>query len=62
MPAFSAISTGVYGYPQADAAFIAVRSAADELSTDASLRRVIFCVLDHAAEAAYRKALRQGLG
>ena len=41
--AFPSISTGIYGYPIALAAEIAVRSVRESLSADSSIREVIFC-------------------
>jgi O-acetyl-ADP-ribose deacetylase (regulator of RNase III) len=55
--AFPAISTGIYGYPLAAATAIAVATVRAELAVSPSLQRVVFCVFDAAAEAAYRAAL-----
>jgi O-acetyl-ADP-ribose deacetylase (regulator of RNase III) len=55
--AFPAISTGVYGFPLAQAAGIAVATVREFLSRDDRLERVVFCVFGPDAEAAYRDAL-----
>jgi O-acetyl-ADP-ribose deacetylase (regulator of RNase III) len=54
--AFPAISTGVYGYPLELAAPIALR-AVREAHTEVELVR--FVLFDHAAYAAFEKALRE---
>lgn len=41
--AFPAISTGIYGYPKAAAADIAVRSVRDALARTHSVQAVVFC-------------------
>ena len=47
--AFPAISTGIYGYPLADAARIAITEVRDFLATHPDMQRVIFvCFGDHA--------------
>jgi len=43
--AFPCISTGVYGYPDADAAKLAFKTVIDFLEEDDSLEMVVFCVL-----------------
>jgi len=56
--AFPAISTGVYHFPMARAAHIAVATVADELERDrAGIERVIFCTFGAESTAAYRTAL-----
>jgi O-acetyl-ADP-ribose deacetylase (regulator of RNase III) len=60
--AFPAISTGVYGYPLADAAAIAVREAIAHLKVPACVvQRVIFVVLDHSASNLYAAALKSAI-
>jgi O-acetyl-ADP-ribose deacetylase (regulator of RNase III) len=55
--AFPAISTGVYGYPKADAADIAVRTIADFLRHEPTIEEVrLVCFSDDSAEA-HRVAL-----
>lgn len=44
--AFPNISTGIYGYPKAQAAAVAVRAAKDFLATDQLIEEVIFCCYD----------------
>lgn len=55
--AFCAISTGVFGYPKAAAAQVALRTVADWLTTRRSRLHVIFNVFSVEDEAIYRKAL-----
>lgn len=54
--AFPAISTGVYRYPAADAATIAVDTVI-EASAGTSVDEVIFCCFDATTAALYRNAL-----
>jgi O-acetyl-ADP-ribose deacetylase (regulator of RNase III) len=55
---FPSISTGIYGYPVAEAAPIALRTVADHLrSPDAHVQRVIFVLFDDATLRGYREAL-----
>ncbi|MBE9551873.1 MAG: O-acetyl-ADP-ribose deacetylase [Proteobacteria bacterium] len=57
--AFPAISTGVYHFPLARAARIAVATVADELARDrGSIEKVTFCTFGAAATDAYRAALK----
>ena len=42
--AFPCISTGVYGYPNEDAAHVALEMTRDFLEKDEILERIIFCV------------------
>ena len=52
--AFPAISTGVYGYPRASAAAIAVASMREH---ERSFERIVACVFDAESEELYRRAL-----
>ncbi len=54
--AFPAISCGVYGYPVAAAAPIALRAAADVLAEHAALQRVIFALFSADYLSAYQRA------
>ena len=53
---FPSISTGVYGYPVEEAAEIALRTAADELSNAGSLKKVRFVLFDDRTLSAFSKA------
>ena len=55
--AFSAISTGVYGYPLEAATTIAVETVASFLREHATPARVIFCCFNEATKSAYRRAI-----
>ncbi len=55
--AFPAISTGVYGYPMAKAARIAVREVAQFLEEDDTLEKVILVAFQPAASRAYWDAV-----
>ncbi len=55
--AFPAISTGVYRFPAARAARIAVRTVADFLSTHDLPQRVVLCCFGHASADVHRQAL-----
>ena len=57
--AFSCLSTGVYGYPSAEAAEIACETVRDFLKTDEGdkLDRVIFCCFLKKDEAEYQACL-----
>lgn len=55
--AFSAISTGVYGYPKEAAANIAVTTVKNWLTEHHSHLQVIFCVFDQANERIYQRLL-----
>lgn len=55
--AFSAISTGIYGFPKARAAEIAVGTIRQELSSDASIDEVRFVLFDAETTALYRALL-----
>ncbi len=54
---FPAISTGVYGYPVAEAAEIAVREVRGFLQDKTPIDAVVFVVFDAAAERAYKRLL-----
>ena len=54
--AFPAISCGIYGYPIADAARIAVGSVAAFLADDRSIERVVFACFGAEVLAAFRAA------
>jgi O-acetyl-ADP-ribose deacetylase (regulator of RNase III) len=57
---FPSISTGAYGYPVAEAAGIAIRTAASFLSEQAtSVREVVFVLFDQATCQAYSSALEE---
>ena len=55
--AFPAISTGVYGYPAADAADVSTVEVQRFLEGDRKLERVVFCAFNDAAAALCRLAL-----
>lgn len=59
--AFPAISTGVYGFPPAHAAPIAVRAVKDALRGGLVLGRVVFCCFSADAAALHRAALAEVL-
>lgn len=55
--AFPAISCGIYGYPLAEAADIAVGTVGDFLAAEASITQVIFACFSPEVEAAFTAAL-----
>ncbi len=55
--AFSAISTGVYGFPAARAAEIAVATSLEALPATPALRRVVFCCFSQPSAELHRQAL-----
>jgi O-acetyl-ADP-ribose deacetylase (regulator of RNase III) len=54
--AFPAISTGVYRFPAARAAFIAVATAFAETAEPSTLSRVVFCCFSEEAAAHHERA------
>jgi O-acetyl-ADP-ribose deacetylase (regulator of RNase III) len=56
--AFSAISTGVYGFPPARAASIAVATMIAALDSVPALSRVVFCCFSQASAELHATALR----
>ncbi|MBG8552513.1 O-acetyl-ADP-ribose deacetylase [Hymenobacter guriensis] len=56
--AFPGISTGIYGYPKAEAAAIAVREARTFLAEHAFPATVVFVVFDEEARRFYEQALQ----
>jgi O-acetyl-ADP-ribose deacetylase (regulator of RNase III) len=59
--AFSAISTGVYGYPLEAAAQVAVDVVVGHLAAHEWPRRVTLCTFDARATAAFQRALARRL-
>lgn len=57
--AFPAISTGIYGYPLDEAAFIAIETVSAFVHADTSLDLIRFVLWDDAALRAYTRALEQ---
>jgi O-acetyl-ADP-ribose deacetylase (regulator of RNase III) len=58
--AYSAISTGIYGFPADRAARIAVKTVAAEISANpGSVRRVVFCCFNDDSAAHHEAALRE---
>ncbi len=55
--AFPAISTGIFGYPPANAARVAVETVRAWLADDDTMERVVFCVFGDEAERTCRAAL-----
>ena len=58
--AFPAISTGVYGFPLAEATRVAVDSVRRILGEEPRLERVVFCVFGDDARHAYEAELGRG--
>lgn len=57
--AFPAISTGVYGYPKAAAAQIAIHTVTDYLSASAIPEQVLFVCFDEENASLYQRLLAQ---
>lgn len=57
--AFPAISCGVYGYPLADAAGIAVRECTQAVAAHGTLEKIIFACFDPAMLGLYRAELER---
>jgi O-acetyl-ADP-ribose deacetylase (regulator of RNase III) len=57
--AFPAISTGVYGYPMAEAAHVILSTIIGYLNTSTSLERVLVCLYDRRALDAFSSTLAQ---
>jgi O-acetyl-ADP-ribose deacetylase (regulator of RNase III) len=55
--AFTAISTGIYGYPKEEAAKIAVQSVKAALANAPGISHVIFCAFDGETADIYRRLL-----
>lgn len=60
--AFPALSTGIFGYPVAEAAPVAVRAVYDYLRTERSIQLVRFVFLSSDSYDAYERAARAILG
>jgi O-acetyl-ADP-ribose deacetylase (regulator of RNase III) len=60
--AFPAISCGVYGYPLADAARIALQEVAAFLQDSQQIEQVIFVLFDERAYEAFDRAYREHFG
>jgi O-acetyl-ADP-ribose deacetylase (regulator of RNase III) len=56
---FPAISTGVYGYPAAEAAEIAVRAVAETLPKTPGITQAVFCCFSPENAALHQAALAQ---
>jgi O-acetyl-ADP-ribose deacetylase len=57
--AFPSISTGVYGYPMADAARVALKTVMDYLARHPEMKLARFVLFGQAAYETYEKALRE---
>ncbi len=55
--AFPAVSAGVYGYPMAQAALVAVTETSRFLQNDTSVEKVVFACFNQHAHDAYTKAV-----
>ena len=57
--AFPSISTGVYGYPMADAARVALKTVTDYLAHHPEIERVRFVLFGRTAYEVYEQALQE---
>ncbi len=57
--AFPNISTGVFGYPKAEAARIAIKTVNEYLAGKNSIKQVFFCCFDEENYLLYTKALAE---
>ncbi|MGD1992879.1 MAG: macro domain-containing protein [Anaerolineae bacterium] len=55
--ALPAISTGIFGYPIAEAAEVMLRAAIDYLSGETGLERVVFCLYGQSAYDTFQQVL-----
>ncbi|MXV15908.1 O-acetyl-ADP-ribose deacetylase [Hufsiella ginkgonis] len=55
--AFPGISTGIYGYPKADAAKVAVETVTEHLHKLTGIREVLFVCFDEESERIYRELI-----
>jgi len=56
--ALPAISTGIFGYPMAEAARVLLRAALDYLAGETGLERVVFCLYGQPAYDVFERTLR----
>jgi O-acetyl-ADP-ribose deacetylase (regulator of RNase III) len=56
--ALPAISTGIFGYPMAEAARVLLRAALDYLGGETGLERVVFCLYGQPAYDVFERTLR----
>jgi O-acetyl-ADP-ribose deacetylase (regulator of RNase III) len=57
--AFPAISTGVYGYPPAQAAAVAVNTVREALADEDTIEQVVFCCFSEPSAVAHRSVLEK---